>query len=137
LLRTLAGDKNPLVAMDAQRIPAESIDETELDSEPASHAPEFLQSVQDALLTMMDTSPPPLTLKDCVYPACPPKLKFLAPLQPDCPKEQLFKAANSPEPLVRLAAALNPMLQRAQVMRLVGDPDHSVQRAAAHHPHAA
>ena len=82
----------------------------------------------------LNEEPVPLTIEDCVYPGCQPKLKLLAALQPDCPKEQLFKSANSSDPLERLAAALNPMLPIALVMRLIDDPDVNVQRAAARHP---
>jgi 3-methyladenine DNA glycosylase AlkC len=74
-----------------------------------------------------------LELADCVFPDCPPKLKLIAALQPDCPEEQLFKAANSADPLERLAAACNPKLPTAQVMRLLDDLDVNVQRAVAQH----
>ena len=101
---------------------------------PVSLLHEMIEKTQHQILAM-NMSPSPLVLADCIYPECPPKLKLLAALQLDCPKEQLFKAANSADPLERLAAALNPSLQTAQVMRLLDDPDVNVRYAAARHPH--
>lgn len=60
-----------------------------------------------------------LTLAQLRYPACPAALPLLAVLQADCPRELVLAKLQSPDPRLRLAAALNPTVAETDARRAV------------------
>ncbi|MFD7734641.1 hypothetical protein ACFV6F_30200 [Kitasatospora phosalacinea] len=63
-----------------------------------------------------------------------PRMRLLAPRDPDLPADLLERLAGDPEERVRRAAASHPALTPALLRALLDDPSPSVQRAAAANP---
>ncbi|MFI8342009.1 hypothetical protein ACIF8W_18370 [Streptomyces sp. NPDC085639] len=63
-----------------------------------------------------------------------PRMRQLAPRDPDLPVELARRLAADPDPMVRRTIATHPRLPAEDLTRLLADPSESVAAAAAAHP---